>query len=232
VEKSDTREWVVVGSRIRSAREKSGISVRELARRIDVSASHVSQVERGLASFSVRALYTVASVLGVSMDSLFEPTDDVEAPPTAPAAAREVPPPRSSLEEAGIVQRHEQRPFITLSSGPRWERLTARPEASSEFIEVIYSPADPSTDPPADFVRHAGREYGIVTRGALNVQVGFESTVLTAGDSMAFDSSVPHRFWNSSPEEVRAIWFVLDREDDQGEREDPDDVPVTNRHSY
>ena len=48
------------------------MSVRELARRIDVSASHVSQVERGLASFSVRALYNVVSVLGITMDSLFE----------------------------------------------------------------------------------------------------------------------------------------------------------------
>ena len=65
-------EWATVGERIRLARESAGISVRELSRRIDVSASHVSQVERGLASFSVRALYSVVNILGISMDSLFE----------------------------------------------------------------------------------------------------------------------------------------------------------------
>ena len=56
-------EWTIVGERIRIARESSGISVRELARRIGVSPSHVSNVERGLASFSVRALYSVVSHL-------------------------------------------------------------------------------------------------------------------------------------------------------------------------
>ena len=70
-------EWAVVGERIRAARQNIGMSVRELARRIDVSASHVSQVERGNASFSVRALYTVAGVLGISMDSLFA-TDELD----------------------------------------------------------------------------------------------------------------------------------------------------------
>ena len=40
-------EWTIVGERIRIARESSGISVRELARRIGVSPSHVSNVERG-----------------------------------------------------------------------------------------------------------------------------------------------------------------------------------------
>jgi|SRR5690554_1276681 len=205
-------EWTLVGGRIREAREKSGISVRELARRIDVSASHVSQVERGLASFSVRALYTVAGVLGVSMDSLFEHPEDMAdpVPPRSPAADAD-----SSLDSAGIVQRHGFRPTITLDSGPRWERLTARPETNCEFIEVIYASRGVGAAPPEGFNRHDGREYGVVTHGSLNVQVGFESTVLEAGDSIALDSSVPHRFWNSTGDEVRAIWFVLDRHESE-----------------
>ncbi len=207
------KEWTLVGERIRAARETSGISVRELARRIDVSASHVSQVERGLASFSVRALYTVASVLGVSMDSLFEHPEDAEGSSSPAPYPR--PEGDSSLDEAGIVQRVGHRPTITLSSGPRWERLTARPESMCEFIEVIYAPMGAEAQPPEGFARHEGREYGVVTRGSLTVQVGFESTELGEGDSIALDSSVPHRFWNSTAEEVRAIWFVLDRYDNQ-----------------
>lgn len=203
-------EWSVVGERIRLARESLGMSVRELSRRVDVSPSHVSQVERGLASFSVRALYTVVNALGISMDSLFEsdpgaggatfPEDDAVV-----ARSRD-----TSLEEAGIVLRRDDRPTISLSSGPRWERLTAKPESNAEFIDVIYDPA-PGADPPADFVRHDGREYGVIIRGALNVQVGFGTAVLAEGDSISFDSSIPHRFWNSTADEVHAIWFVLDR---------------------
>jgi transcriptional regulator with XRE-family HTH domain len=208
-------EWAIVGERIRLAREARGMSVRELSRRVDVSASHVSQVERGLASFSVRALYTVVSELGISMDSLFEEAaGDGAEPPFPEDDAVVVRSKDTSLEEAGIVLRHADRPTISLSSGPRWERLTAKPESHAEFIDVIYAPA-PGAEPPADFVRHDGREYGVIIRGRLNVQVGFGTAVLEVGDSISFDSSIPHRFWNSSDDEVHAIWFVLDRADDE-----------------
>lgn len=207
MERSSGNEWALVGERIRAARKAQGLSMRELARRIDVSASHVSQVERGLGSFSVRTLYTVAGVLGVSMDSLFEPEGGAKPPPSVSGPPTD----SSALDDAGIVQRAGHRATITLNSGPRWERLTARPQSACEFIEVIYEPATPNADPPADFVRHDGREYGIVTKGSLNIQVGFNTTVLAEGDSIAIDSNAPHRFWNSTTTEVRAVWFVLDR---------------------
>lgn len=223
-------EWTLVGERIRAAREAKGMSVRELARRIDVSASHVSQVERGLASFSVRALYTVAGVLGISMDSLFEPVGNVEQPPSAVHEdGRALT--GSSLDDAGIVQRADDRPTITLASGPRWERLTARPESMCEFIEVIYQPAE-NDAPPTDFVRHEGREYGVVTRGSLNVQVGFDSAVLGEGDSIALDCNIPHRFWNSTDEEVRAIWFVLDRYPEPHESNGSSSRPTTGTSTH
>lgn len=205
-----TQEWAVVGDRIRLARESAGISVRELARRVDVSASHISQVERGLASFSVRSLYNVVSILGVSMDSLFENASTplgaeiTDAPDEADVTAQGGP-----LDESGIVLRRATRPTLKLQSGPRWERLTAKPEDGCEFIEVVYAP-NPGADPPEDFIRHAGREYGVILAGALNVQIGFSEAQLGPGDSLAFDSQIPHRFWNSSAQEVRAIWFVQD----------------------
>jgi len=201
-------EWSGVGERIRRARVGKGISVRELARRIDVSASHVSQVERGLASFSVRALYNVVSILGITMDSLFEDSA-LDARPArvedeVAATAQD-----GQLDEAGIVLRSGARPSMQLQSGPRWERLTARPEVGAEFIEVIYAPA-PGASAPEDFIRHVGREYGIITQGTLSVQVGFGQADMHVGDSIAFDSSIPHRFWNQTPQEVKAVWFVWD----------------------
>ncbi|MBT5576151.1 MAG: helix-turn-helix transcriptional regulator [Microbacteriaceae bacterium] len=207
-DQSPDKEWATLGERIRSARESAGISVRELARRIDVSASHVSQVERGLASFSVRALYSVVNILGISMDSLFEQSPDKIS---APRLEDEVIATYKGgpLDEAGIVLRRGSRPAMQLQSGPRWERLTVKPEVGAEFIEVIYQPA-PGAVPPEDFIRHPGREYGVITKGTLSVQVGFGRSEMTVGDSIAFDSSIPHRFWNETAEEVIAVWFVLD----------------------
>ena len=206
-----TREWAVVGDRIRLAREAAGISVRELARRVDVSASHVSQVERGLASFSVRSLYNVVSILGVSMDSLFE--DAVTPAGSSVADARDeavIAAEGGPLDESGIVLRRANRPTLKMQLGPRWERLTAKPEEGYEFLEVVYAP-NPGGEPPEDFIRHSGREYGVILSGVLDVQIGFSEAQMGPGDSIAFDSQIPHRFWNSGAGEVRAVWFVSDQ---------------------
>jgi hypothetical protein len=42
--------------------------------------------------------------------------------------------------------------------------------------------------------------------------VGFESYDLGPGDSIAFDSSTPHEYWNTSAGEVRAVWVVVHAE--------------------
>ncbi|MGP3534367.1 helix-turn-helix domain-containing protein [Microbacterium sp. RD1] len=193
--------WDLVGERVRAARVDAGITVRELARRIGLSASHVSQVERGLGAFSVPALYAVASELGVSMSDL------LAAPDAAPAAP--VPDGVADLVSAGIVQRADHHPTIRLSSGPRWSRLTAVGEPDAEFLEVIYAPG---TAAPVEHIHHEGREYGIVLTGVLTVEVAGSTAELFPGDSIMFDSRLPHRFWNESAEHVRAIWFVRDRD--------------------
>ncbi len=189
-------EWQHVGVRIREARRRINMSARELAHRVGVTPQHVSQVERGLGSFSASVLYAVASVLGISLDSLF---GNPAATPGAPADRSERP--------TEVVLRRADRPTIQLRGGPRWERLTAAPESGAEFLEVVYPPR---LQQPTDsgLTRHEGREYGVIIVGRLQVDIGFESTVLEAGDAVAFDSMTPHRFQNASDGETRAIWFV------------------------
>lgn len=210
-------EWVAIGERIRSARESARMSVRELARRVEVSPSHVSQVERGLAKFSVRTLYSVVNELGVSMDSLFAdtpaPAPVQDQKPVAPSTGLD-----GSLERDGIVLRAGRRPTIPLASGTRWERLTPRPESGAEFIEVVYPPVQEADLEAVSFARHSSREYGIVISGTLTVQVGFEKAELGPGDSIAFDSMIPHRFWNETSDEVRCVWFI--RETPHSERDE------------
>jgi transcriptional regulator with XRE-family HTH domain len=190
-------DWTDIGGRIREARVAAGVSVRELARRLSVSPSHISQVERGLGSFSVSALYSVASQLSISLDSLFE-----TPPRTAGHPVHDGPP---TALDGTMVLRAADRPAIKLKSGPRWERLTVEPEPDAEFLEVIYEPAVAGADP--EFSRHEGVEYGVVISGVLSVQVGFDSTVLYPGDSIRLDSGLPHRYWNEGSGPVRAIWF-------------------------
>ena len=61
-----------IGARLRDERERVSISQRELARRLGVSASLISQVESGQSKPSVSTLYAIVTELGVSLDDVFQ----------------------------------------------------------------------------------------------------------------------------------------------------------------
>src|SRR5581483_1105557 len=61
---------VNVGALIRRERQRQGLSLRELARRVGVSASMLSQVETDRTRPSVSTIYAIATELGISIDAL------------------------------------------------------------------------------------------------------------------------------------------------------------------
>jgi len=205
------------GARLRAARMERSLSVRELARLVGCSASLVSQVERGLSMPSVGVLYSLATVMQCSLDHL------LFGPSGSPAGVHGQPPVHYSAAQAGangdvvepgftrpgVVQRAATRRVIDMASGVRWERLTPSHDDRVDFLEVIYSPGGHSTD-LRQAVRHQGYEYGVVVSGTLHARVGFETYELAAGDSIAFDSLVPHEYLNKTGDFVHAIWVVLD----------------------
>ncbi len=207
----------LLGARLREARQRRGIGVRELARQTACSASLISQIELGKIAPSVSTLYALTSFLGVSMDSLF--VTDGDGGGSTTAAPEPVPPPASapapSAVEQGVVQRRNGRPHISLEHGVRWERLNPVPEAAAEFLEIYYDVGGGSMSGD-EAIWHNGREYGLVLEGVLCIQVGFENYILEAGDSVAFDSTVPHRSWNGGDVPVRAVWFELQPESPPG----------------
>jgi transcriptional regulator with XRE-family HTH domain len=201
---------LTLGTKIRAARLERGYGVRELARLLKCSASLISQIERDKANPSVNTLYSIANVLGISVDSMFAATTSEGAPSNSaePAATRSDLAKR--LSTSTTVQRQESRLAIDLDHGVRWELLTPAPEHNNEFMEVTY-PVGSSSAGDDEFVRHSGREYAIVLAGDLQARIGDEMFVLQPGDSLSFDPTTPHRFWNDGPSAVRAVWFVQDR---------------------
>ena len=98
----------------------------------------------------------------------------------------------------------------------RWERLTTWNDRDVDFLYAIYEVGGESS-PATSLVRHNGREFGIVISGRLGVTVGFEEHVLGPGDSISFDSSIPHRLHNDGDEVVNAIWVVVGRHHEPGQ---------------
>jgi transcriptional regulator with XRE-family HTH domain len=201
-------EYREIGDRLRAARTARGLSLRALADDLGVSASLISQVERGLAKPSVNTLYAWARELDVSLDALLFIDEARRARPTAAAGSSTQPlgprPPRDP------VQRAHDRKTIRLASGVTWERLTTESIPTVDFLYVTYEVGGASS-PVDQFQRHGGQEWGYIISGTLRVTVGFDEYVLGPGDAIALDSTTPHRLANEGPEPVHAVWFVLGR---------------------
>lgn len=203
-----------MGDRLRAARRTKRLSLRDLAGRLGLSASLISQVETGRARPSVSTLYAIANELDVSLDELLfndaarseRAGGDLhvlrEGPGPAPA------PPVGPRAEA--VQRVDDRKIIRLATGVVWERLTTESIPGVDFLFVTYEVGGAS-GPEAEFQRHGGHEWGFVISGTLGVTIGFEDHVLGPGDAISIDSTVPHRLYNRGTVPVHGIWFVLGR---------------------
>ncbi|HUK98077.1 MAG TPA: XRE family transcriptional regulator [Gaiellaceae bacterium] len=189
-----------VGSRLRQERERRGMSLRELARRVGVSPSLVSQIELDRVNPSVSTLYALVSELGMTMSDVFG--DGAQPVSRAPRSRRD--------DDDGLVTHPDARRVINLASGVRWERLTPHSDPDVEFLHVEY-PVGAESCPEDALVTHGGREYGYVTSGTLGVRVGFDEFELGPGSSIAFDSSSPHRLWTIGGEPVQAVWLVIGR---------------------
>jgi transcriptional regulator with XRE-family HTH domain len=197
-------DYPLMGGRLRAARRARGLSLRELALRLRLSPSLISQIETGRANPSVSTLYAIATELDVSLDELLfgdrrgGPDERMSAPPSADR----------------MLQRSDSRKRIRLASGVEWERLTPLSEPDVEFLHVTYEVGGASS-PETSFQRHAGHEWGYVLDGSLEVRIGFEEYVLGPGDAISFDSTIPHRLANVGDRPVHAIWFVLGRTSSQ-----------------
>ncbi len=66
-----TEPVVALGARLKSVRQRSGMSLREVARQLGVSPSFVSQLENGKSQPSVATLYSISQLLDISIDQLF-----------------------------------------------------------------------------------------------------------------------------------------------------------------
>lgn len=201
-------EYGVIGDRLREVRNARGLSLRALAARLGVSASLISQVETGRARPSVRTLYAIAAELGMSLDELlFRDARSADEEASAPAEPDAIPEMRLPADP---VQRAGDRTAIRLASGVVWERLTTASIPNVDFLYVTYEVGGASS-PEHEFQRHSGQEWGYVLSGRLGVTIGFDEVVLGPGDSIAFDSTTPHRLANVGEEPVHGIWFVLGR---------------------
>jgi transcriptional regulator with XRE-family HTH domain/quercetin dioxygenase-like cupin family protein len=219
-----------LGERLKDIRLKAGLSLRELARQAEVSPSFISQIENGKSQPSVATLYSFSQLLDISIDDLFNHKAATEAVPAdvaetgtgagTGAGTGTVPSPGgngrldpmnawqpSPYSNRISVVHPSHRPHLTMAEGVVWERLAATPERAVNFMKISYGPGANTTD-GGELVTHEGYEYGFVLSGEVEVVVGEEVFTLHPGESLGFDSSIPHVLRNVGSEVFEGIWFV------------------------
>ncbi|MGH2788765.1 MAG: cupin domain-containing protein [Actinomycetota bacterium] len=176
-----------LGTRIRGLRAQRNLTLQQLAGKTGLSSSMLSLVERGKTSPSIGTLVAICSALGVHMTDLFD-TD-------------------SRLTREPVVRVADQ-PVIETPEGVI-RRIIRTDDARG--IEIVFNEYEPGTGSGASPVHHAGYEYGVVLEGKLTVEVDGHEYELRRGDSIGYDSKLPHKIENAGKRHVRAVWVNLER---------------------
>jgi transcriptional regulator with XRE-family HTH domain len=160
-----------VGQRIRSLRERQGLTLRALAERCGLSITAISLIERGENSPTVSSLHLLASALGVSIIDLFQ--DDRQS-----AAVFVKPDERLRAESGGVLME-------SLGIGLPFQQL--------EPFMVTLAPGAGNTDQPAS---HAGEEFVLCLSGEVDYYIDGRIYRLEPGTSLIFQAKRPHYFQN------------------------------------
>jgi transcriptional regulator with XRE-family HTH domain len=164
---------VELGRRIKRLRIDRGLTLKDLEARGGISATHVSEIERGKASPTVGALGRIALALGVR-PALLVPAPELPAAHVVRAAEREA---------------------MTLRRGPLQVAPLAGPIQGSRLAvhRLTLAPGEGA----ALEHRHEGEEWLTVLAGTVEVRFGEERHALGAGDALHFRAHRSHAYVNT-----------------------------------
>ena len=200
-----------VAQRIRELREISGFTVEEMAARTNLSVEEYIQCEAGNRNLSIAFLYRCTLSFGVDLGDLLE--------------GRSPKLRHYDLTRKGEGQRIEEaHHMIGYNLAADFRNRIALPL----YMEMKYRPGAEYED--IDLVTHEGQECDIVIRGHMKIQIGGRTEVLYPGDTIYYDSSVPHGMVAVDGEDCAFYAFVLSnsaaREGEQAAAEAKPDTKV------
>ena len=157
------------------------MTLAELGKKVSLSVSYLSQIERDKTTPSLSTLMDIAKVLDVGLRHFFE----------------------TEAEAAHVVRADERQDHPIHSSSSVCRRLT--PEAGSSKLKVSRVTLLPRAR-PEQLTPFAGEEFVFVLEGELTLGVGDERFVLAAGDSIHYDALQPHGWSNEHDKSCVFIW--------------------------
>ena len=170
-----------IGQRLKTLRQRQGLSQRKLAQIAGVSNATVSLIEHGRTDPSMGLLRKILNSLGVSFAEFFSS--------------------ETTTSEKYFYSRDE---LSEIGSGPI-SYLQVGSDLSESQLQILYERYDPGADTGQSMLSHDAEEGGIVLQGRLELTIGDEVQVLSAGDAYLFNSRLPHRFRNTGNEQCLVV---------------------------
>lgn len=167
----------MLGQRIRDKRQEKGLTIRELADGADLTQGFLSQVERGLAEPSITSLRKISAMLDVPI--FYFLMDEQKAQP--------------------VVHKNERKVVRVGKGEVTFELLSPDLTRTIEMMVGKVQPGGVTCEEP---LSHFGEENLVVTQGKMKIQVGEDFYLLEEGDSIYYQSSIPHKIWNEGAEEL------------------------------
>ena len=178
------KNQAAIGEKVKTFRTTRRMSLRALGEATGTTASFLSQFERGLSGANISTLMRIASALGISLSDLFEET--------TPAVGR--------------VLRKDERPALPPAEGYRKTLLSRRPIREMEVYIGEFDPGGSTGDKP--YSHGNSHELFFVIRGEVELTLGKERHMLSAGDSIEYPTSVPHKTVNIGTAPAEVLWMI------------------------
>ena len=172
-----------LGERIRTARLGRRLTLGQVAEKVGVSVSALSQLERDQFNPTIATLKAIATTLDTTIGSLVA---------------------ESSVLDRAVV-RAAERKRLSPRRGITYQLLT--PDLSGH-IELILSDYEVGAGTGEEAFAYHAEQCGIVLQGLAEVQLGDTVHRLRAGDSIRFDCSIPHRITNAGRGRLRCLWAI------------------------
>ncbi|UTY60949.1 helix-turn-helix domain-containing protein [Massilia sp. erpn] len=169
--------------RLKILRKQYGWSLERLAEQTGLTKSYLSKVERGLSTPSIAVALKLSQALQVEVEQLF-----------------------AEQHNCGLicVTRADARLPLGAAGEKTYESMAAQMGAKRMMPFMVYPPRDFTA---SAFKEHAGEEFLFVHQGDVEVEFPTETVRLAPGDSLYFNSLIPHR--TRSVGEVQAQLLVL-----------------------
>lgn len=175
------------GEKLRQVREHKGFTLKYVAQKAGVSESLVSQIERNHVSPAIDTLLSLADVLDINLEFLFE--EYRKDRPVKIIRRGE----RAVIKEESVVYEELSKPDYT-DKNNSFETYLMKIPSGEHTHRGSYG--------------HIGREHGIIIKGHAVLIYENRRYELNEGDSVTFSSGMPHVIENTGDCELEAIWVV------------------------